>query len=51
MPRVTAPLIAMQEAEELLDESVVNPVAPDLRARVFELGDMLFQSIRMQLSV
>jgi hypothetical protein len=49
--RVTGPLIAMREAEELLDESIVNPVAPDLRARVFELGDMLFQSIRMQLSV
>jgi hypothetical protein len=49
--RVTGPLIAMREAEELLDESTVNPVAPDLRARVFELGDMLFQSIRMQLSV
>ena len=41
----------MREAEELLDEAIANPVAPDLRARVFELGDMLFQSIRMQLSV
>ncbi|HXY37113.1 MAG TPA: hypothetical protein VEI07_22990, partial [Planctomycetaceae bacterium] len=49
--KVAGPLVAMREAEELLDESIVNPVAPDLRARVFELGDMLFQSIRMQLSV
>jgi hypothetical protein len=47
----TGPLVAMDEAEKLLDEAVAHPAAPDLRARVFELGDMLFQSIRMQLSV
>ena len=41
----------MQEAEERIRRAIVNPVAPGLRARVFELGDMLFQSIRMQLSV
>ena len=43
--------LAMQEAENELDRAVVQPVATGLRARVFELGDMLFQSIRMQLSV
>jgi hypothetical protein len=43
--------LAMQEAENELDRAVVQPVASGLRARVFELGDMLFQSIRMQLSV
>jgi hypothetical protein len=49
--RRTGPLVAMDQAERLLDQSVIHPAAPDLRARVFELGDMLFQSIRMQLSV
>ncbi|HKX62796.1 MAG TPA: hypothetical protein VJS65_13145 [Verrucomicrobiae bacterium] len=39
----------MKSAEEIL----VAPVstAPDLRARLFELGEALYQSIRMQLSV
>jgi hypothetical protein len=49
--RQKGPLAAMDEAEKLLDQSVVRPAAPELRARVFQLGDMLFQSIRMQLSV
>jgi hypothetical protein len=49
--RASGPLVALDEAEKLLDEAVAHPAAPDLRARVFELGDMLFQSIRMQLSV
>lgn len=44
-------LLAMDEAEKTLDRAVLEPPAPELRARVFELGDMLFQSIRMQLSV
>ncbi len=44
-------ILAMQDAEKLLDRGVEAPAAADLRARVFELGDMLFQSIRMQLSV
>jgi hypothetical protein len=45
------PTLAMDEAEKTLDRAVLEPPAPELRARVFELGDMLFQSIRMQLSV
>ena len=44
-------IVAMAEAERKLDEAVTAPVALDLRARVFELGEALFQSIRMQLSV
>lgn len=47
----TGSLRALSEAEEILDHAVVSPAAADLRARVFELGDALFQSIRMQLSV
>ena len=42
---------AMAQAETLLDKAVTERTAHDLRARVFELGEALFQSIRMQLSV
>jgi hypothetical protein len=41
----------MNEAEAIMDQAVTRPVATDLRVRVLELGDALFQSIRMQLSV
>ena len=44
-------IAAMDQAEAILDRAVTQPVAADLRARVFELGEALFQSIRMQLSV
>ncbi len=49
--RRTGTLAAMTEAERSLDRAVTEAVAQDLRARVFELGEALFQSIRMQLSV
>lgn len=49
-PRLGASL-AMQEAERILDRAVLQPVAEDVRARVFSLGEALYQSIRMQLSV
>ena len=49
--RRTGTLVAMNEAEKILDRAVTERVAQDLRARVFELGEALFQSIRMQLSV
>ncbi len=42
---------AMAQAETLLDKAVHERTAQDLRARVFELGEALFQSIHMQLSV
>jgi hypothetical protein len=44
-------LLAMHEAEEILDRAVTSRAATGLRARVFELAEALFQSIRMQLSV
>ncbi|HEU0174776.1 MAG TPA: glycoside hydrolase family 20 zincin-like fold domain-containing protein [Blastocatellia bacterium] len=49
--RRTGTLVAMNEAEKILDRAVTERVAQDERARVFELGEALFQSIRMQLSV
>jgi hypothetical protein len=49
--RKRGPLQVMTEAEAVLDRAVTAPVARDWRARVFELGEALFQSIRMQLSV
>ena len=42
---------AMADAERVLDEAFTARVSTDLRARVFELAEALFQSIRMQLSV
>jgi hypothetical protein len=44
-------LVAMNEAQTVLDQAIAHRVAEDLRARVFELAEALFQSIRMQLSV
>jgi hypothetical protein len=42
---------AMVEAEKLLDSATTEPPARDLRARVFELAEALFQSVHAQLSV
>lgn len=46
-------LPALDEAEGELDRAYLRraEAAPDLRARVFELAEALFQSIHMQLSV
>jgi hypothetical protein len=44
-------LQAVERAEHILAEALSRPAAEDWRARVFELGEALFQSIRMQLSV
>jgi len=49
--RQTGSLGAMSEAEAILDRAVTNRVSRDWRARVFELAEALYQSIRMQLSV
>lgn len=46
--KASGSLAAIAAAEEALRPA---PVAADLRARVFELAEALFQSIRMQLSV
>ena len=42
---------AMRAAEAVLNRAVTDRPSTDLRARVFELAEALFQSIRMQLSV
>ncbi len=44
-------LAAMELAEATVNQARLRPVAADLRARVFELAEALFQSLRMQLSV
>jgi hypothetical protein len=44
-------MLAMDEAEVILDRAVTRRTAADNRARVFELAEALYQSIRMQLSV
>ena len=41
----------MNEAESILDSDPLSTDARQLRARVFELAEALFQSIHMQLSV
>jgi hypothetical protein len=44
-------LAAMEQAERVLAEQNPDPAVGATRARVFELAEALFQSIRMQLSV
>jgi len=44
-------LAAMDQAESILDKAMEQNTGYELRARVFELAEALFQSIRMQLSV
>ena len=41
----------MKRAEQILDRARGSHRGSDWRARVFELAEALFQSIRMQLSV
>jgi hypothetical protein len=49
--RTTGSIKAIAEAEAALDRVTKEPVAPELRARLGELAEALFQSIRAQLSV
>ncbi len=49
--KTTGSLPAISRAQAILDRAATRRVAEDLRARVFELAEALFQSIRMQLSV
>lgn len=51
MARRIGPQRAIKEAAAILAERDTHPAAADRRARVFELAEALFQSIRMQLSV
>jgi hypothetical protein len=49
--RHTGSLLALERAEKVLDRARTRLPSADWRARVFELAEALFQSIRMQLSV
>lgn len=44
-------LLALKEAETILDRSDTEKVAADWSARIHELAEALYQSIRMQLNV
>ena len=44
-------LASLDQAESILDKATEQNTGYELRARVFELAEALFQSIRMQLSV
>ena len=43
--------LAMDQAQAILDRAMTDPVAGDLRSRIFALAEALFQSIHMQMSV
>jgi hypothetical protein len=47
----TGSLAAMTQAEAILTAPRQHPPAPELRARIFELGGQLFKNIGLQLSV
>ncbi|MGE3315732.1 MAG: hypothetical protein AB7O26_11520 [Planctomycetaceae bacterium] len=49
--RASGSLVAMEDAEKILERAVSEPVAVEKRTHIFALGDALFQSIKMQLSV
>jgi hypothetical protein len=51
LARRTGSMVAVNQAEAVLDRAVTEPAAADLRARVSELAEALYQSVRMQLSV
>ncbi len=44
-------LLALDKAQEILDKAQLEKVGLDLRARVYEMAEALFQTIRMQVSV
>lgn len=45
------PSIILSEAVQILKKAATAPVAQDLRTRILELGEALYQSVRMQLAV
>lgn len=47
----TGSLLAVEDASRILDEALTRPAAEDLRNRLFALGEALYQSVHMQLSV
>jgi hypothetical protein len=48
---VLGTVVAMRQAEEILDNAVPGTAAVEWRNRIYALAEALFQSIRMQLSV
>ncbi|MDA0204738.1 MAG: alpha-glucuronidase family glycosyl hydrolase [Acidobacteria bacterium] len=48
---LTGARLALDGAQAALDRSLTDPVSQDWRARIFELAEALYQSIRAQLSV
>lgn len=47
----TGSIIALEEAEKLLDQAVKEKISTDIRSRLYELAEALYQSSRSQLSV
>lgn len=47
----TGSLVAVDDATRILNRALTQPAAEDLRSRIFALGEALYQSIHMQLSV
>lgn len=45
------PILAIEEAQTILDRALLEPVGQDLRGCVSDMAEALYQSIRMQLSV
>ena len=50
-PNGRDPVLLLEEARSLLQQSMIQSASGSLRQRVLELGEALFQSIRMQLAV
>jgi hypothetical protein len=50
-PNGRDPVLLLEEASSILQQSLIQSSGGSLRARVLELGEALFQSIRMQLVV
>jgi hypothetical protein len=44
-------LVALAEAEQMLDRAVNQPISLGWRTRIYQLAEALFQSVHMQLSV
>lgn len=44
-------LLAMDQAEQILNQSLTNPINLPWKRRIYQLAEALFQSIHMQLSV
>ena len=50
-PNGRDPMLLLEEVRDILQQTLIHSAGGSLRARVLELGEALFQSIRMQLAV